>query len=159
MCLLLQYLLQSCSRGVWIFFFAWNVSQNLIFAKSSLSRVRAVASGRLLGPQLRHLSPYLMPPLAAVKAMTCLAWMMVAFDLARASDASMTPALRADTPSAAPAPRADTPSIRQWHPLVSSMPACTSSGHIYLAVGLSVGLPVCTSAGLHAYSHVAAGVF
>ena len=59
--------------------------------------------------------------LAAVpgQALTCLAWMMVAFDLARASDASMAPALGADTPNAAPALSADTPSISQWHPLVS----------------------------------------
>jgi len=95
-----------------------------------------------------------MPPLAAVKALTYLAWMMVAFYLARASDASMAPALSADTPSAAPALSADTPSISQWHPLVCSMPACPSSGHIYLSVRLTVGLPVCTSACLHAYSIV-----
>ena len=42
-CLLLQYLLQSCSRGVWILFFAWTVSQNLIFCE-----VRAVV---LMAPQ------------------------------------------------------------------------------------------------------------
>ena len=53
--MLRQYLLQSCSRGVWIFFFAWNVSpkfdicEKFTFA-SSCSRIRPASRPSVTTP-------------------------------------------------------------------------------------------------------------